>query len=278
MTTFFPLVSSSVRGPLGVVHAPRLWLKATLDAIGALPEGYYSANKGFDLVLLTALGLSPEEFAGYIRSVRPDYPAFEAWIRDRVAACGPAVAASEENILTREKPDEMAERERAHVGLTDPAVKRGIVINDLLDWKLLHDAIVRDRDRGLVPIVPAVSSTSAGPLGAAHLPRLWLMATLRMVNALAPSDDASDLDRLTLEHLGVDAAQSAAYIDAEMPDYVRYESWVRLHAASAGANDIAEHNAVVRKHGQRIMRADVRDWKQLHTAATSRAVSHASPA
>ena len=31
--TYVPMISSGVAGPLGVLHLPRLWLKASLEAI-----------------------------------------------------------------------------------------------------------------------------------------------------------------------------------------------------------------------------------------------------
>jgi len=32
--TYVPLISSSVAGPLGVLHLPRLWQKVSLEAVG----------------------------------------------------------------------------------------------------------------------------------------------------------------------------------------------------------------------------------------------------
>ena len=40
MNTLIPLISSGVSGPLGVLHLPRLWLKASLEARGLLANGY----------------------------------------------------------------------------------------------------------------------------------------------------------------------------------------------------------------------------------------------
>ena len=50
-----PLVSSGTAGPLGVVHLPRLWLKLSLAAAGALPEGYDECGEGFDAMTLNTL-------------------------------------------------------------------------------------------------------------------------------------------------------------------------------------------------------------------------------
>ena len=43
-----PVLSSSVMGPLGVKHLPRLWLKILLHACGRLPDGYRHGVGGFD--------------------------------------------------------------------------------------------------------------------------------------------------------------------------------------------------------------------------------------
>ena len=39
-TTLVPLISSGVAGPLGVLHLPRLWLKASLAARNKIAAGY----------------------------------------------------------------------------------------------------------------------------------------------------------------------------------------------------------------------------------------------
>jgi hypothetical protein len=43
-----PLISSGVAGPLGVLHLPRLWLKASLEARGLLAPGYPGIGAGYD--------------------------------------------------------------------------------------------------------------------------------------------------------------------------------------------------------------------------------------
>ena len=60
--TYVPLISSSVAGPLGVLHLPRLWQKVSLEENGKLAAGYPGVGKGFDAMTLAALGL--EERSG----------------------------------------------------------------------------------------------------------------------------------------------------------------------------------------------------------------------
>jgi len=38
MSQIVPLISSAVAGPLGVIHLPRLWQKASLAAAGQAPR------------------------------------------------------------------------------------------------------------------------------------------------------------------------------------------------------------------------------------------------
>ena len=46
---------------------PRLWLKLSLAAIGALPEGYDECGPGFDGMTLSALGLDREKTIEFVR-------------------------------------------------------------------------------------------------------------------------------------------------------------------------------------------------------------------
>jgi hypothetical protein len=75
-----PLISSSTAGPLGVIHLPRLWLKLSLAAAGALPEGYDECGDGFDAMTLDTLGLDRAKTIEYVRTARPSYMTFEKWV------------------------------------------------------------------------------------------------------------------------------------------------------------------------------------------------------
>src|ERR1700682_2704180 len=76
-----PVLSSSVMGPLGVRHLPRLWLKILLHGCGRLPEGYRHGVGGFDECLTTTLGLDRDAFIAYIETEKPDYLTLEKWVR-----------------------------------------------------------------------------------------------------------------------------------------------------------------------------------------------------
>src|SRR5437764_15489354 len=81
MATTVPLISSGVAGPLGVLHLPRLWLKVSLEARGKLAPGYPGLGKGYDRMVCTALGLSPEAVKKIISEIRTTYPQFQAWMK-----------------------------------------------------------------------------------------------------------------------------------------------------------------------------------------------------
>jgi hypothetical protein len=259
-----PLVSSSTAGPLGVVHLPRLWAKAMLSSLDALPENYWCLTKGFDADLLEAFGVSAPDCAAYVESTLPSYQKFESWMCHRAASLDAAITTTNEVILNRDKPEERAAEDRAAVGLSGVSVRRGFLLNDLDDWKAVHTSVVTRRAGETTAIVPAVSSNVAGPLGATHLPRLWLTAILRNGGAVHPDYDADQMDRITLDHLGVDADRSGAYLRSALPDYVQYEQWVRENAQHADAAGIAAHNAALQQYREDVQRVDLLDWQLLH--------------
>jgi hypothetical protein len=55
-------------------------------------------------------------------------------------------------------------------------------------------------------LIPLISSGTAGPLGAVHLPRLWLKLTLAAHDMLADGYDEAGarVDQMTLDALGLD--------------------------------------------------------------------------
>src|ERR1700686_5837117 len=89
-----PVLSSSVMGPLGIMHLPRLWLKILLHACGRLPEGYRHGVGGFDEFVTTTLGIDRDAFIAHIETVKPDYLALESWVRANAATLTPEAIAT----------------------------------------------------------------------------------------------------------------------------------------------------------------------------------------
>jgi len=81
MASIVPLISSGTAGPLGVLHLPRLWLKASLEARGKLAAGYPGAGKGYDQMVIDGIGLNRDAVLSFIKSSKPTYPQFEAWVK-----------------------------------------------------------------------------------------------------------------------------------------------------------------------------------------------------
>jgi hypothetical protein len=82
MSKYVPMISSGLAGPLGVLHLPRLWQKASLEAQGKLHPDYPGIGKGYDSMVLAALHLDEAAVRSFIQT-KPSYPQFEAWIRQQ---------------------------------------------------------------------------------------------------------------------------------------------------------------------------------------------------
>ncbi len=80
MSKIVPLISSGTKGPLGVLHLPRLWQKVSLEAAGKIADGYPGIGGGYDTMVINALGLDAEAVRSYITNEKPTYTQFEAWI------------------------------------------------------------------------------------------------------------------------------------------------------------------------------------------------------
>ena len=143
-----PLISTSVMGPLGIAHLPRLWLKILLHACGRLPEGYRHGNGGMDESLCVNLGIDADALVAFIESELPDYLALEAWVsRNATKLDAASVAAHNLQMLTRNMREELAVERRARFGIADETFANAIRLNDLDDWAGAHASITARRDR-----------------------------------------------------------------------------------------------------------------------------------
>jgi hypothetical protein len=143
-TKHVPLISSGVAGPLGVLHLPRFWLKNSLEATGQLADGYPGCGKGYDQMVLDALGLKREAVLNYIKTSRPTYPQFEAWIKKQPGAKLDRATIDKLNgAITGYIHDDAT---RAGIlkanGLTD-GPRDAVNLNNLDDWKEFHDAVLK---------------------------------------------------------------------------------------------------------------------------------------
>ena len=61
MSNIVPLISSGTKGPLGVLHLPRLWQKVSLEAAGKIADGYPGIGAGYDSMVIAGLGLDASD-------------------------------------------------------------------------------------------------------------------------------------------------------------------------------------------------------------------------
>lgn len=144
MNKTIPLISSGVAGPLGVLHLPRLWLKASLEAREKLADGYPGCGKGYDQMVLDGLGLDREKTLSYIKAERPSYTQFEAWIKKQpgVKADKASIEKLNDAIRGYNHDDNTRKNILGASGLQDDqsACRDAVNLNNLDDWNEFHAA------------------------------------------------------------------------------------------------------------------------------------------
>jgi hypothetical protein len=249
MEKIVPLAGPSVKGPLGVAHLPRLWLKAVLRAANALPEDYSTNYGGTNKLLLDGIGLDPEATSAFL-ATRPNYMEFESWVREHARTLDAAsIDATNAVLAGKQKPPTRAAEMRGIIGLTDSQENRAPLLDSLDDWATIHASLASRRGQKIEPIVPAVSSQSVGLLELMHLPRFWMKASLSGVGALYDSwrsGPNSPFDVWFCGIIGLDLDTAIAYVHAELPPYLTFEAWTAAHAKHVSPAQIAAHNAEMR--------------------------------
>ena len=142
-----PMVSSAQSGLFGVPHLPRLWIKAMLAAVRALPAEWKTCdNCGFDKRVAGMLEFDIVAARDFIHSQLPTYAQFEAWVRDHSK---PSDAATREKwaseILALEKTEEMSVADLAEGGFAGASTRNTVLLNDVVDWRHMHDHLVAQR-------------------------------------------------------------------------------------------------------------------------------------
>jgi hypothetical protein len=101
----------------------------------------------------------------------------------------------------------------------------------------------------MAKVIPLISSDTAGPLGAIHLPRLWAKLTLENAGMLADGYDfcGAGFDQMTIDGLGLDKQRTLDFVRAKRPSYVEFEEYVIAeNGGSVAREKIDKHNAAVR--------------------------------
>lgn len=146
-STHIPMIPCNVAGPLGVLHLPRLWLKVSLESVGKLAAGYPGIGKGFDQIVIDALGLNADAIRAFVKEKHPTYAEFETWVQAQ-----PGVKLDRANIyklnsivLGYHHSDEVRKNILAAAGYPDNGTVTGaaVELNALDDWASFHAAVLK---------------------------------------------------------------------------------------------------------------------------------------
>ena len=138
-----PLISSGTSGPLGAIHLPRLWLKLSLAAAGALPDGYDECGSGFDAMTLAALGLDRTETMDFVRTAKPTYMAFERWVIANGKTDRETIDRHNAAIRAYNHGNDHAKKMRDASAIADSAIADAVTLNTVEDLDELHRRLVR---------------------------------------------------------------------------------------------------------------------------------------
>ncbi len=145
MSNFIPLISSGTAGPLGVLHLPRLWQKASLGAAGKLHPDYPSCGQGYDQMVLDGLGLDKGAFESFIAGSKPTYPECEAWVLAQSGGSLDAAAVAKLNaaITGYHHADGVRTAILSASGIPDEGkILDAINLNNLDDWQTFHKEVI----------------------------------------------------------------------------------------------------------------------------------------
>lgn len=144
MSTYVPLISSGTAGPLGVLHLPRLWQKLSLEATGKLAAGYPGCGKGYDAMTLNALGVDEAAIKDFVKSSKPTYPQFEAWVKQNGKSVNADAIAKHNAAVTGYIHDDATRQGILSAnGLPDGSPKDAVNLNNLDDWYEFHQAVLK---------------------------------------------------------------------------------------------------------------------------------------
>jgi hypothetical protein len=138
-----PTISSGTAGPLGVLHLPRLWQKASLDAAGLLHPDYPGCGQGYDQMVLDGIGVEREAFLAFIEE-KPTYVETENWIRTNATKLDSAsIADLNAAIIGYNHKDETRAAILNAVGIPDEGkILDAINLNNLDDWASFHATVI----------------------------------------------------------------------------------------------------------------------------------------
>ncbi|HLW35955.1 MAG TPA: DUF5069 domain-containing protein [Chthoniobacterales bacterium] len=144
--TYVPMISSGTAGPLGVLHLPRMWQKVSLESQGKLAAGYPGIGRGYDAMTCAALGLDEQAVKDFIKTNKPTYPQFEAWVKKNAKTLD-RQSIEKHNAAVRgyNHEDETRKGILNACGIADDAsaFKDAVNLNNLDDWHEFHQAVLK---------------------------------------------------------------------------------------------------------------------------------------
>jgi hypothetical protein len=141
--TIVPAVSSGTAGPLGAIHLPRLWLKLTLSASGALAEGYDFCGSGFDAMTLADLGLDRDKTLAFVRQNKPMYMDFERWVVQNGKTDRATIKRHNAAIRGYHHSAELAREMRAASKIEDASILDAVTLNTMEDLDTIYHQVVQ---------------------------------------------------------------------------------------------------------------------------------------
>ena len=146
-----PMVSSGQVGLAGIPHLPRMWMKALLNAVGALhPEWKSGLVCGFDKKMSDTIGLDLAATVAYVNAELPNYLQFEYW---GARPHPPGRRGNQSHVGRRGRCNAESRRVAAaeckECGVAGAGLRSTVLLNDMVDWKYQHDRVAGSRAAGV---------------------------------------------------------------------------------------------------------------------------------
>jgi len=143
MSNFIPLISSSLTGPLGIMHLPRLWQKVSLQATGQLHSDYPDIGAGYDSMVLGTLGIEADAFRAFVKENKPSYIECENWVAQNGDTSLAAISKLNRQITQYHHDDATRTEILTAAGLDDSAaIADAPNLNNLDDWTAFHKEVL----------------------------------------------------------------------------------------------------------------------------------------
>lgn len=226
-----PMAANAEKGMMGIRQMPRMWMKVLLDAKGLLPEGYTAQGVGADGGVIRILGLDTDEVLGYLRRERPSYPAFEAWVKEKVGGNVPEETrvSLNERLDAAQQPAGRRAELLAAAGVADNGSWTKEQVNRWDDFGEFYRSLEEGGVGGALKVPPLAACFEPGMMGIVQMPRMWMKVLLDARGLLPEGYTAQGVgfDGVVIEGLGLDKTAVLDFLREHLPAYPAFEAWVR---------------------------------------------------